>query len=122
MALILIVDDNEINIRFLQILLMKVGYEVDIANNGKEAIEMLEKLTPSLILMDIQMPVMDGISAMKIIKSNERTKNIPIIAVTSFAMAGDKEKLLSLGFDDYISKPIDIKVLLEKIKRILKGE
>lgn len=121
MAVILVAEDNEINIRFFQILLEKAGYDVLIATNGKEAVNASEKL-PDLILMDIQMPVMDGITAMKIIKSNERTKDIPIIAVTSFAMVGDKERLLSLGFDDYISKPVDINALLEKIKRILKEE
>lgn len=119
MALILIAEDNEINVRLFEILLKNTGYHTATAINGKEAIEMSEKLMPNLILMDIQMPVVDGISAMKEIKSKDQTKNIPIIAVTSFAMSGDKERLLSLGFDDYVSKPIDIKELLQKIKKFL---
>lgn len=122
MALILVAEDNEINVRLFEILLRKLEFEIAIAYNGQQVIELSEKLMPDLILMDIQMPVVDGIFAMKVIKNNEKTKNIPIIAVTSFAMKGDREKLLSEGFDEYIAKPINIKELIEKLKNFLEGK
>jgi CheY-like chemotaxis protein len=118
MRKILIVDDNESNIKFLRILLSKTGYNVLEANNGKDAIDLAIKETPSLILMDIMMPGLDGFEALKILKSLNNVKNIPVIAITALAMKGDKEKILDAGFIDYISKPVDYKELLEKIKRL----
>ena len=116
---ILVVDDNERNVKFLRIVLSKVGYKVLEASNVRDAINLAVKETPSLILMDIMMPVMNGFEALKILKDMENLKNIPVIAITALAMKGDKEKILDAGFIDYISKPIDYKELLEKINRLI---
>lgn len=118
MRKILIVDDNESNIKFLRVILSKTGYNVLEANNGKDAIEIAIKENPDLILMDIMMPGLDGFESLKILKSLDNIKNIPVIAITALAMKGDKEKILDAGFIDYISKPVDYKELLEKIKRL----
>jgi two-component system cell cycle response regulator DivK len=119
MSKILIVDDNESNIKFLRIILSKTGYNVLEAKNGKTAIEIAIKENPELILMDIMMPELDGFEALKILKNMDNLKNIPVIAITALAMKGDKEKILDAGFIDYISKPIDYKELLKKINRFI---
>jgi len=94
-------------------------YEVIEAVNGKEAVTSAVAQLPDLILMDIQMPVMDGFTALKLLRENPVTKNIKAIALTSFAMAGDREKILSAGFDDYISKPMDTRALPGIVKKYL---
>ncbi len=116
---ILIVDDNEKNRKLLKVILLENGYETIDAENGRKGIEMAKENIPDLILMDIQMPVMDGIQAVKILRSDETTKLIPIIALTSYAMKGDREKFLDKGFDAYIPKPIDIDRFIEVIKEIM---
>ncbi len=116
---ILIVEDNEKNRTLVKDVLEYHGYEVIEAGNGKEGIKMAKELKPDLILMDIQMPVMSGYDAIKILKNNPETKDIKIIALTSFAMKGDKEKIMEEGFDDYIAKPIDIRRLPELVKKAL---
>jgi two-component system cell cycle response regulator DivK len=116
---ILIIEDNEKNLKLFSVIVRSLGYEVLTATNGEEGVNMAKEKKPDLILMDIQMPVMDGITALKILKSDERTKDIPVIALTSYAMAGDKEKFLGLGFSDYISKPIDVNKFSNVIKSIL---
>lgn len=115
---ILIVDDNESNVKFLTILLSKVGYNILTTFNAKTAIDLANSELPHLILMDIMMPELDGFEAIKILKDTDNTKHIPVIAVTAYAMKGDKEKILKSGFNDYISKPIDYKELLEKINKL----
>src|SRR4030042_1877687 len=104
---ILIVEDNEKNRTLVKDVLEYHGYEVIEAGNGKEGIKIAKENNPDLILMDIQMPVMSGYDAIK------------IIALTSFAMKGDKEKIMEEGFDDYIAKPIDIRRLPELVKKAL---
>ncbi len=116
---ILIVEDHEKNRRLLRDVLSYYGYTIIEAENGKDGIEMARQYMPDLILMDIQMPVMDGFTATTILKSAPDTRKIKIIAVTSFAMTGDKEKILDTGADGYISKPLDIKALPTLIKEIL---
>jgi two-component system cell cycle response regulator DivK len=116
---ILIVEDNEKNRTLVKDVLEYHGYEVIEAGNGKEGIKIAKENNPDLILMDIQMPVMSGYDAIKILKNNPETKNIKIIALTSFAMKGDKEKIMEEGFDDYIAKPIDIRRLPELVKKAL---
>jgi two-component system cell cycle response regulator DivK len=105
---ILVVEDNADNRKLLLKLLEFHGYEVIEAENGIDGIKAARGEAPDLILMDIQMPVMDGTSAMKTLKQGPDTAHMKIIAVTSFAMRGDREKALSDGFDEYITKPIDI--------------
>jgi len=114
---ILIVDDNDNNRLLMSDILQYRGYETLEADNGEKGISMARELKPDLILMDMQMPGMDGFAAAKILKSDPLTKNIKVIVVTSLAMKGDKEKIMALGVDDYIAKPIDTRqfpVLVEK--------
>jgi CheY-like chemotaxis protein len=108
---ILVVEDNDRNRRLMRILLKAKGYEVIETATGKEAMEYLEDQTPDLILMDIQLPNTDGLTLTKQIKDNARTKDVPVIAVTAYAMKGDRERMLEAGCDGYISKPIDTQKL-----------
>jgi CheY-like chemotaxis protein len=116
---ILIVEDDNKNIILLRDILDISGYVTIEAGDGKSAVELAKKEMPDLILMDIQLPVMDGLEATKRIKADPATQKIPIFALTAFAMSGDREKVIQAGCDDYISKPYDIKELLEKVKNIL---
>ncbi|MEW6109303.1 MAG: response regulator [Nitrospirota bacterium] len=116
---ILIVDDNEKNIKLLRFLLRKSGYETLEAENGEEGVRLAKENLPDLILMDIQMPAMDGIEALKILGSEDMTSKIPVIALTSYAMKGDKERLIAEGFDGYVSKPINTKEIIEIVKKYI---
>lgn len=116
---ILIVEDNEKNRTLVKDVLEYHGYEVIEAGDGLEGIKISKEHKPDLILMDIQMPAMSGYDAIKIFKNNPETKDIKIIALTSFAMKGDREKILEAGADEYISKPIDTRSLPEIVKNIL---
>lgn len=117
--IILVVEDNEKNLLLVKDILTYHHYEVIEAKDGATGIQMAKERQPDLILMDIQMPVMDGFAAAKILKNESKTKNIKIIGVTSYAMKGDKEKILEAGFDEYISKPIDTRKLPELIKKMI---
>jgi len=119
---ILICEDNEKNRKLMKDILEYHGYEVYLAENGKESIEMAKRIKPDLILMDMQMPVLDGFEAIKKIRQDSEIKHIKIIAVTSFAMPGDKERVLQAGADSYIAKPIDTRALPEIIKKVIEGE
>lgn len=116
---ILLAEDNEKNRILIRDVLGYSGYEVIEATDGTEAVARAKEKIPDLILMDIQMPVMDGITALKILKADPATKDIRAIALTSFAMSGDKENCLSAGFDGYMSKPVDIEKLSEMITKYL---
>jgi len=117
---ILVVEDNVKNRLFLKDILTYYGYEVLEAENGEEGIRLAAEHKPDLILMDIQMPGVDGlIRAGETIKRNPDTKHIKIVAVTAFAMKGDRERILNSGFDGYISKPVDTKQLHEMIKEFI---
>jgi len=118
---ILLVEDNLINQKIVNLSLKKVVKNVDIANNGKEALDQFGTKKYDLILMDIQMPVMDGITATKKIREIEASTNshTPIIAITAYALSGDKESCLAAGINDYISKPFQIEDLLEKMEQLL---
>lgn len=116
---ILVVEDNEKNRRMIRDVLMYHGFEVIEAENGEEGIKMAREYKPDMILKDMQMPVMDGFAAASILKNDPETKGVKIMAVTSFAMIGDKERILAEGADDYISKPINTRELPEKIRKIL---
>jgi len=116
---ILLVEDNEMNRDMLTRRLQRKGYELVIAADGKEAVRKAQSQTPDLILMDIRLPVMDGWEAMRRIKIIPETQSIPIIALTAHAMAGDMEKCLDAGCDDYDTKPIDLPRLLEKMQALL---
>ena len=114
MKKILVVEDIEFN-RELLVQLLEDAYEVVTANDGAAGIETAEEVLPDLILMDLSLPVIDGWEATRRIKSNDRLKHIPVVAVTAHAMQGDEEKARSAGCDDYLTKPIDEDLLLEKL-------
>jgi two-component system cell cycle response regulator DivK len=119
MTKILIIDDNAMNRKLFRFLLKKAGYDVFEAENGRQGAERAKEIIPGLILMDIQMPDMDGIATLKVIRETEAASKIPVIAITSYAMKGDRERFLSEGFVDYISKPIDNDIFLTSIKTTL---
>ena len=120
MTKILIIEDNVKNQKLFKIIIDSLGFTSLLAKNGEEGILIAKKELPDLILMDIQMPVMDGIKAFKVLRDDEKTKRIPIIALTSYAMKGDKENLLNLGFNAYISKPIRIEDFTNRITKFIK--
>ena len=113
---ILIVEDEPRNMKLLRDLLQRFGYETIEAFDGEQGVKLSGEKMPNLILMDIMMPKMDGLEATRIIKANTKTKHIPIIALTSYAMKGDREKAIEAGCDGYIAKPIDIKEVLKTIE------
>ena len=115
---ILVVDDTEFN-RDLVVQLLEEDYDMVIAENGEEALDVTERERPDLILMDLGMPVMDGWEATRRLKANDDLKNIPIIAVTSHAMVGDEIDARKAGCDDYLPKPIDDELLFKKIKNFI---
>lgn len=115
---VLVAEDNTINQLVIRNILERSGHKVTIAPNGEKAVELVKAQEFDIVLMDIQMPVLDGVSACKIIRSIEGGKKIPIVAVTAHAMQGDREHYLKIGMDDYISKPIDRNALNLTIKRL----
>ena len=119
MTKILLVEDNEMNRDMLTRRLERKGFEVVIAIDGKAGIDMASSSNPDIILMDLSLPVIDGWEAARQIKADSATQSIPIIALTAHAMAGDEQKALAAGCDDYDTKPIDLKRLLGKIKNLL---
>jgi len=116
---ILIVDDNEKNLKLIRDVLQFKGFTTLEAADGEAAVRIALSDPPALILMDVQLPGMNGCEAMKAIKADERTRAIPIIALTAMAMRGTRESLLSDGFDDYISKPVEIKAVLSLVQKYL---
>jgi CheY-like chemotaxis protein len=119
MPKILLVEDNEMNRDMLSRRLVRKGYEVVIAVDGNEGVSKAQTEIPDLILMDMSLPVLDGWEATKIVKTFPATQTIPVIALTAHAMAGDREKALAAGCDDYDTKPIELPRLLEKIEKLL---
>ncbi|HZQ10236.1 MAG TPA: response regulator [Anaerolineae bacterium] len=119
MSKILLVEDNEMNRDMLSRRLQRRGYEITMAHDGEQGVEMAQSTAPDLILMDMSLPGIDGWEATRRIKSNAQTKSIPIIALTAHAMAGDREKALEAGCDEYDTKPIDLERLLPKIEGLL---
>ena len=116
---ILIVDDTAANRLMLRDILVYHGYDVYEAHTGEEGIRLARELNPDLVLMDIQMPVMDGETATLQLREDPRTRHLKIIAITSFAMKGDRERLLNAGFDDYLAKPLETRKLPEFVRHHL---
>jgi two-component system, cell cycle response regulator DivK len=116
---ILVVEDQEDNRQILRDLLGSAGYELTEAENGEEAVTAVAKRRPDLILMDIQLPIMDGYEATRRIRTNPDLKSVPIIAVTSYALAGDEDKALAAGCNGYVSKPYSPRDLLAKVRAYL---
>jgi CheY-like chemotaxis protein len=119
MAKLLIVDDEPENIELLQRRLVKRGFEIISASNALDGIALAESQSPALILMDIKMPNIDGLEAMRRLRAGATTQNIPIIALTAHAMAEDKQRALAAGANEYESKPIDLPQLIGKIQGLI---
>lgn len=119
MSKILLVEDNEMNRDVLARRLQRTGFEVVVAVNGQEAIELASSEMPALILMDLSLPVLDGWEATRRIKADPKTASIPVIALTAHAIASDRDEALACGCDDFDTKPIDMKRLLDKINAFL---
>lgn len=119
MAKVLLVEDNEMNRDMLSRRLERKGFEVVFAQDGSIAVDMASSEQPELILMDMSLPVLDGWEATRRIKSNPDTSSIPVIALTAHAMAGDREKALEVGCEDYDTKPVDFPRLLGKIDALI---
>jgi two-component system cell cycle response regulator DivK len=119
MQKILLVEDNEMNRDMLSRRLTRNGYEVCIAVDGQQGADMALSEQPDLILMDMSLPVIDGWEATPRVKANDATRGIPVIALTAHAMAGDREKAMQVGCDDYDTKPIELSRLLGKIAALL---
>lgn len=118
---ILLVEDNASNVKLLQVLLEAEHYLIRTAGSAEEATSILKTFEPRLILMDIQLPDIDGLELTRRIKSDPARRHIPVLALTAYAMKGDKEKALAAGCDDYITKPIDTRSFPKLIARYLEG-
>ncbi len=118
---ILLAEDNQINWELGKALLKKMGHAVTLAENGREALVALERKTFDLVLMDIQMPVMDGEQALAVIREREMRTGAhqQVLALTAYALKGEEEKFLAAGFDGYVSKPLEVKNLVAEMKRVL---
>jgi two-component system cell cycle response regulator DivK len=114
---ILVVEDNERSMKLFRDVLQASGYRPLEAATGRQAVELAAVHVPALVLMDIQLPVLDGVSALGRLRANERTASIPVLAVTAQAMQGDREKLLAAGFDGYVSKPVNVVELLDTVRQ-----
>jgi two-component system, cell cycle response regulator DivK len=114
-AEVLIVEDNEKNMKLFRDVLQATGYSTLEADTGEDAVELAGSHVPALVLMDVQLPGIDGIEALHRLRRSERTASIPVIALTAQAMDGDRERFLAAGFDGYISKPVDVADFLRTI-------
>lgn len=119
MARILLVEDNEMNRDMLSRRLERRGHSVSLAVDGEEGVAKARAEKPELILMDMSLPLMDGWSATRVLKSDPETRRIPVIGLTAHAMAGDRERCLEAGCEDYDTKPVDLTRLLEKMDTVL---
>jgi CheY-like chemotaxis protein len=119
MPKILLVEDNEMNRDMLSRRLLRRGYEVAVALDGEQGVAMARTEAPALILMDMSLPGMDGWEATRQLKAAAETRSIPVIALTAHAMAGDREKALAAGCDDFDTKPLDLARLVDKIEALL---
>ena len=114
---ILVVEDNELNMKLLRDVLFATGYQTLEATTGEEAVEQAVAHAPDLVLMDIQLPDIDGVQALHRLRSDERTAAIPVLAVTAQAMQGDRQQFLAAGFDGYVSKPVNVRELIGTVRQ-----
>ena len=114
---ILVVDDDEKNMKLFRDVLQATGYRTLEASTGGEAVRLASENAPSLVLMDIRLPDIDGLEALRRLRANELTASIPVLAVTAQAMKGDRERFIAAGFDGYLSKPVDVDELLDYVSR-----
>ena len=120
--LVLVVEDNETNMKLFRDVLQAKGYSALEAWTGEEAVALAADRTPDLILMDVQLPGIDGIEALGRIRADERTAEITMLALTAQAMRGDRERFLDAGFDGYLSKPVDLQEFIETVRRYCGAE
>jgi two-component system cell cycle response regulator DivK len=114
---VLIVEDNETSMKLFRDVLAATGYRTLEATTGRRALELAVEHAPDLVLMDIQLPDVDGLEALRRMRADERTASLAAIAVTAQAMHGDRERFLAAGFDDYIAKPVDVLQLLDTVRQ-----
>ena len=115
--LVLIVEDNEKNMKLFRDVLQATGYTALEASSGEEAVAVAAERAPALVLMDIQLPGIDGIEALQRLREDERTAQIPVLALTAQAMQGDRERFLEAGFDGYLAKPVDVAQFIGTVRR-----
>jgi CheY-like chemotaxis protein len=118
---VLVIDDNAVNRRLVQVLLLSRGYDVCEAASATDAFAMLKEKPPQVILMDLRLPGMDGLTATRALKADPATRDIPIVAVTSYAMKGDEEKARKAGCCAYVTKPLDKAFFLDTVAKVLAG-
>jgi CheY-like chemotaxis protein len=119
MAKVLLVEDNEMNRDMLSRRLIRRGFEVVFAVNGRQGVDLARSEKPDIILMDMSLPIMDGWEATRCVKSDDATRRVPVIGLTAHAMSGDREKAIEAGCDDYDTKPVELDRLIGKIERLL---
>ena len=119
---VLLVEDDFMHMRLAQHVLEVEGYTVVTAATAQEALEQIESILPDLILMDVQLPDMDGMTVVRILRENAITRDTAILALTAYAMKGDRERLLQMGCNGYISKPIDVQEFVNTVRRFLEPE
>jgi two-component system cell cycle response regulator DivK len=118
---VLIVEDNEKNTKLFRDVLSAKGYRTLEATSGEQAIELAVEHAPDLVLMDVRLPGIDGVEALRQLRRNERTSSIPVLAVTAQAMRGDRERFLAAGFDGYVPKPVDVTALVDTVSEHCTG-
>src|ERR671921_184686 len=116
---ILVVEDNERNLKLVRDVLQYAGYDVIAASSGEQGVALARERVPDLVLMDLQLPAMDGTEALRILRADPLTRAIPVVAVTAFAMKDDRERALNAGFDSYIEKPISVRALADQVRGFL---
>jgi two-component system, cell cycle response regulator DivK len=121
MAKVLLVEDNEMNRDMLSRRLIRRGFEVVFAVNGRQGVDLARSEKPDIILMDMSLPIMDGWEATRCVKSDDATRSVPVIGLTAHAMSGDREKAIEAGCDDYDTKPVELDRLIGKIERLLRN-
>lgn len=119
MATILVIEDNAANMKLAKVLLEKADHKVLLAGDGETGVRLAREYSPDLILMDVHMPGMDGLTATGILKDDPQTRDIPIIALTAFAMKEDSERILAAGCDGYVTKPFHYPVFMSEVERML---
>jgi len=119
--LVLIVDDNAMNVKLARDVLRFAGFRTLEADTGEDGVSMATEHLPDVILMDIRLPDMQGTAVVRLLKDEPRTAKIPVVALTSFAMKGDRERFLAEGFDGYLEKPISVKEFPQQVRSYLEG-
>jgi two-component system, cell cycle response regulator DivK len=120
-AQVLVVEDNERNMKLFRDVLQASGYRILEATTGERAVELVIEHGPDLVLMDIQLPDIDGVKALDRLRANEQNASVPVLALTAQAMEGDRERFLAAGFDGYLSKPVNIADLVATVERYCEG-